>query len=800
MPNRTNQALEGRSLRASLILPFLAVGVVATACMMAALLALTIVTDERVADHEVRETSEAVVERLASAVLANEGLARAAAAAPDLARLADAGDGRAIGEVLAPMAEAAEMEAFAVYAGGRGDPVYTRAFSDLDGDVAPLVEAARAGRAESALEVVEEGLSVVSASPIAGSSGWGGVLLAGRVVGGEEIRGEAEGDYDVHIALFERGKLAHTTAAEPALLDILRRPGLIERFDRSVNRELARYGWVGMPSHVEEGADVELLVVISIRHLQQASVSRAAGIGILALALLVTMLLTGMGVARRARRQLTATTQVAEMMADGNYDQRVPHGDIKELNLLAATINALGVQLQDHVNRLSRQAFYDHLTGLPNRALFVDRLAHAQKASARRKAMVAVLFMDLDNFKVVNDSLGHRAGDRLLVSVAERLEGCVRAGDTVARLGGDEFTVLLEDISGEAAATSTAERIQERLKAPFLVEDREVFVSASIGIVIARNGKPGIDDLLRDADLAMYRAKARGRACYEVFDQSLNDQAQRRLDLEGEMRRAIDAGEFELHYQPVMSLESGAVTGVEALVRWQHPTRGLLLPDEFIALAEETGLIIPIGRLVLREACRQIKSWQEQFPMWPRLTVSVNVSGRQIQDSGLVEDVAQALRETELTPNSLILEITESVLMESKERVRSTLVRLKTLGVQIAIDDFGTGYSSLAYLKHFPVDVLKIDRSFVGALGQKSEDGAIVRTIVELAKTLGLVVTGEGIETEVQLTSLLAVSCDEGQGYYFARPAPAEATTAMLGAACLPENIVPIKGKQTNRG
>ncbi len=435
--------------------------------------------------------------------------------------------------------------------------------------------------------------------------------------------------------------------------------------------------------------------------------------------------------------------------------------------------------------QLSHQAFHDALTHLPNRALFMERLGHALARSRRQGSLVAVLFLDLDNFKIVNDSLGHEAGDSLLLTVAERLAACVRPGDTVARLGGDEFTILLEDLDDEAQAGGLAERIAAALSEPLRVSGREVFTTASLGIACESGATLGAgrtpDDLVRDADTAMYRAKTEGKSRSVVFNAGMNAQAVNRLELEMDLRRALEKEEFRVFYQPIVSLESREVCEVEALVRWEHPVRGLVPPGDFIPLAEETGLIVPLGLWVLCEACRQVRAWQEAARgSQKRLRLSVNVSARQLQQPDLVAKVAEVLAETGLTPACLKLEITESVMMLDADQTIPRLHALRALGVHLAVDDFGTGYSSMAYLSSLPIDTLKIDRSFVAKMSRSEDDAAIVRAIVMLAKTLGLQITSEGIETPGQLALLCDLGCDQGQGYHFARPLPPADFAALL--------------------
>jgi diguanylate cyclase (GGDEF)-like protein/PAS domain S-box-containing protein len=432
-------------------------------------------------------------------------------------------------------------------------------------------------------------------------------------------------------------------------------------------------------------------------------------------------------------------------------------------------------------DQLVHQAFHDSLTSLANRALFKDRVDHALQRTKRQTPSVAVLFLDLDGFKEVNDSLGHAAGDRLLIQVAERLHSCVRPSDTVARFGGDEFAVLIEDASDDIDVTQVAERVLEGLRQPFVVNGRELHVRGSMGIARMDSDVDGADQLLRNADLAMYRAKAAGQGGFARYDPEMHTELVARVQLEADLRRALDEGELFLHYQPTFDLGSGQIVGAEALARWRHPTRGLVPPTEFIPLAEASGLIRPLGAWVLREACRQAAEWQRTSPARDKpLALNINLSGRQLQFPQVVDDVAQALEESGLPPDSLVLEMTESVLMDDNENVLDILRRIKGLGARLAIDDFGTGYSSLSYLHRFPVDMLKIDRSFVERLSHASDNAELARTIVRLGQSLQLVTVAEGVEDSAQFLALRRMGCDVGQGYYFGRPMESEEIGRLL--------------------
>ncbi len=434
--------------------------------------------------------------------------------------------------------------------------------------------------------------------------------------------------------------------------------------------------------------------------------------------------------------------------------------------------------------QLLHQAMHDSLTELPNRAMFLDHVELALERSARTGRQVGVLFVDLDRFKLINDSLGHRAGDRLLMLVANRLRGVTREIDMIARFGGDEFTILCDDVEGEEEAVVVADRVAQAIGAPFAIEGTEVFLTASVGIAIATDHERGpADTLVRDADAAMHRAKERGKSRHELFHEVMRTTAVRRLETENALHRALERGEFCVHYQPKVDLADGHVTGVEGLIRWRHPDRGIVQPTEFISLAEETGLIVPIGRWVLDEACAQLARWRDLRLTGAEngaLTMSVNLSARQLVQDQLVDEVSEAIARHGIPPHALVLELTESIVLGEDETTRSAFASLRALGVRLAIDDFGTGYASLAALKHFPADVLKIDRSFVSGLGTDAVDTPIVAAVIGLAHELGLVAIAEGVETHRQLQVLRRLKCDIGQGYLFSRALPSHEIDRLL--------------------
>jgi diguanylate cyclase (GGDEF)-like protein len=478
-------------------------------------------------------------------------------------------------------------------------------------------------------------------------------------------------------------------------------------------------------------------------------------------------------------------------------DRALAEAEVRQLNekleervqKRTAELEAANSQLQREIQQRKRvqkqlmyMALHDALTGLPNRVLLMEKLEAALKETQKNhQYRFAVLFIDCDRFKVVNDSLGHLTGDRLLSLISDRLELCLRPVDTLFRLGGDEFTILLNPINGIENAIETAETIQQQLTAPFHVDGHEVFIGASIGIVLGTAQYTQAEHLLRDADAAMYCAKDLGKGRYRVFDSGMHDRAVNFLQLETNLRRALERGEFKVNYQPIVDLQRGGIVGFEALLRWHHPERGQISPAEFIPAAEETGLIVPIGEWVLRQSCTYLRRWQCQYDHAKNLTVSVNISVKQFAQIDLLNRIDDILKDSQLDGRFLKLEITESTIVGNYEVAKSILEELKNRKIQLSIDDFGTGYSSLSHLHRLPVDILKIDRSFVDPIDEDNDEREIVQAIVTLAHSLNMKVIAEGVETAIHVEQLRNLGCEYGQGYYFSRPLTAQAATALLG-------------------
>ena len=502
---------------------------------------------------------------------------------------------------------------------------------------------------------------------------------------------------------------------------------------------------------------------------------------------------------RSVLRPLHSLQEGARLFGTGDLSHRVVVERRDELGRLAELFNAMAQKIERSQQALSYQASHDGLTGLVNRVLFRDRLEHALARATRQQKSLAVIGLDLDGFKKINDSLGHSAGDALLMEVAQRLRNVIREADTAGRLGGDEFVLLLEDLQQPDDAVTVAKRTLDALSTPIMMLNKPLVVRASMGIALSGDEQPTAEELMRNADLALYAAKRQGRDRYQVFDQSMHKAAVQQISLEEDLRQAVENEAFILHYQPVVDLSTQMIIGVEALLRWQHPTRGLILPAEFIPVAEDTGLIVPIGRWVLRQACRQVRTWQADGPKPLPVRIGVNISVKQLEDPGFVADVAQALQDSGLAPEALILEITESILAQNLIATGEVLKGMKQLGVRVAVDDFGVGYSSLNNLRRLPVDIVKIDKTFVASLAQP-EEMALTSAIVAFSKALNLQTLAEGVEQAEEAGELRALGCDAAQGYFFAKPIDAAQMGEVLRAARMQGNRLQaeVRGKRAS--
>ncbi len=701
-----------------------------------------------------------------------------------------------------------QLEAdFTIVAAADGSWLGTAGWADTSGGGRNVVRdaqhAARGGRAAGALVPDGARLFLAVSVPARDADAVVGTLTSGYLLT-DEMTAELAALARCDVALVVNGQVVATSLAsgvgrddEALRLATMAAPGLKPDVLEMAGRQYIAAVFPLMPD--VPGGDAGRLLVLSDWALTQQFIdtlrTRFALAGIAALAL---SLVGGVFLSRHLSRPLRDIATAAEQIAAGNLSLQLPVRGTAEAATVARAFNAMSVSLRSAHERLVHDAIHDHLTQLPNRALFRERLDRALARRVRHpKYQFAVLFVDLDRFKHVNDSLGHTAGDRLLVMFGERLAAAVRSDDvvsrmseassspepTLARLGGDEFAVLLDGIREPLDAVRVAKRVQQMAMLPLPVDGQDVFTSASIGVAVASDAHTSGEDIIRDADLAMYRAKNAGGGGYSVFDAALHDAAVRRLRLETDLRRAVEREEFRVWYQPIVALTTRQVTGVEALVRWQHPERGLLGPGEFLEVAEEVGLIAQIDEWVLKEACLQAREWLRVGTFTAHTSVSVNLSARAFAQETLVKHVEAILRDTGCPASSLRLEITESAAIKDAARARVVLANLRNLGVRISLDDFGTGYSSLSYLQSLPLDTLKIDRSFVAGIGTDEDKGEIIKLIVGLALTLGLEIVAEGIETAAHVEHLRALGCQCGQGYFFAKPAEAGVRPAQTAAA-----------------
>jgi diguanylate cyclase (GGDEF)-like protein len=641
----------------------------------------------------------------------------------------------------------------------------------------PLIDSAFKGWTECSQTIDDRGLKFSVATPIADNDKIIAVLSLETNLNGSELK-PTQIPNDVELALLDRGKLITTTISQKKLLGFLLRSSLLpERLD-AFNKKLKKYNFYATIKPLSQ--ENSLLILIPSQTLFQVFDRREAIESIGSFITILLVAIAGWFLSRKVAKPLEDMVTATKEMVLGNYQKKVPSSNIQELNELANVINHLASQLNNQFASLNHQAFHDPLTDLPNRAFFRECLQQAWHRARRSHNPIAVLFIDLDGFKGVNDSLGHQIGDLLLVSVSRRLHQCLRSGDVLARLGGDEFTILLENINDINCANKIADRISQQLTNLFNIEGHEISISASIGIAcgIPQEGHP--EDFLRNSDVAMYRAKKNGKANYQVFDLSMKSHLQKQILLETELRQAIEREEFKIYYQPVMQLATDRITEVEALIRWQHPQRGLVSPADFLPLAEQTGLILPLGQWILEKACQETQMWRSQNIANNPLVLNVNFSIQQLQQPKVEQKIARILQSTGINPSCLKLEIAETIMLEKIESNLNKLQDLKALGIKLAIDDFGKGFSRLNSFKNLPIDNLKIDRILIDELGQNVKNTALVNAIIVFAKALNLTSTAEGLETAQQLSQLQTFGCDCAQGYYFTKPLSYDAMSNFL--------------------
>ena len=768
---------KGRSLRLQLLSPIILLMVLALGAVEWAQHTIgTRQTEQLIARRG--EAFQTILQgRLAERRSAQESFARMLSWHRDVSAAVQAKDTEALAALLGPLEAGMGLGYMAVYS-KEGEPLLRLGTKTWVPGEHELVSEALAGWTQSSSVSVSGGVMAIASAPVYGAADTVGAVLVGSYLGPHMLAAfrSVPGE---EVAVLRPGDLVAMTTASPRIKDALDATGSLQSAGLAhLNLRLAPLGMRAVFEHLRDESVVAAIYPVDDILAAARDIRNAVRAGML----LVTGLLVLMGIhfAQVVARPLEAMATVTREVVGGNYRRRVAASDIQELDELAGAFNHMAQQVEAQLDELVHQALNDPLTNLPNRKMLIERLKQALSRTGERESSVAVILLDLDNFKVINDSLGHPCGDQLLVQCARRLEQVLPPGGLAVRQGGDEFCILLEQMRDPTEANRVAERVNATVREPFQIAGREIVVTASAGIAYGTPGEHRPDDLLKAADLAAYKVKNIGKDGCAVFDGTMSAAAMARLELESDLRRALEREELVLWYQPVVDLGSGRIVELEALIRWQHPTRGLISPAEFIPLAEETGLIMPIGRWVLTEACRQAAAWLGRDPGEAQLAVSVNLSARQVHDKRLVEEVAQALAESRLPPSCLKLEITESVMMHDAEATVRTLSRLKALGVRLAVDDFGQGYSSLSYLRRFPLDVLKIDRAFVEQLGQDPQDTAIVEAIIRLARTLNLTVTGEGVETGAQVQHLRSMGCELGQGYHFARPQPVAAITELL--------------------
>lgn len=754
-----------RSLRSRLLVPLVGIGV--TALLVTGIAAELTTRDLSNELTHLRGVNvlDGIEQRVAERQRSKEVFAQLVADEEGIATLLRERDVVGLAEQLVPLRARLELSTVSVY--DDAGEVLLELGLPSGIDTGSLVTGALGGRTVSVATVGERGLAVQAVAPAKDAEGISGAVLVGTTLAGAELRTTAGRDA-TELAVLSDGTVRAMSGAGATKRLFTIAPDS----DRILTADGESYQ---SRSRTLEGGGT-LVALVPVGDLVDALRIQRTIVAIATLVLALLLVVVASALARRLTRPLAQIVEMAARISAGDYGRRIDTVDVRELDELGLTVNRLAVEVEGQMAQLTYQATHDPLTGLVNRAMLAERLQ--QSLVQRGEGLVAVVFLDLDDFKAINDSAGHAVGDELLVAVGKRLQSCMRDEDLAARLGGDEFAVLLERVDSPHEALAVAERLRAALGRGYDLSSHQVDVGISLGVAVSAFGADSAEVLLRNADVAMYQAKSTGRDSCQLFESAMYELLVHRLAMLADLKHALDAEQFFLHYQPIVDLTDGEVVGAEALVRWQHPDLGVIPPDTFIPLVEETGLIVPLGAWVLEEACRHARRWQ--LDGRPDFKMSVNLSGRQLQSDAVVDHIAHILRDTGMAAESLTIEVTESIFIRESLSAIARLQALRSLGVRISLDDFGTGYSSLSYLQHFHVDQIKIDRSFVQGIDDTDIDPGLLLAIVGMAGAIKAQTVGEGIESENQLRALRRVGCHYGQGYYFSRPLTHEAFTALM--------------------
>ena len=686
----------------------------------------------------------------------------------------EAGNSGRLASLMAPFVDQLQFGGIRLF-DGAGREVIGLGFLDQGERTDVLFEAGLHGSARTAVTVSNKGMHISTTSPVRKEQQAVGLAVVTSIIPTADLVDKAGGS---QLTVYKNGRLVDTAVRDARVLDVLRGATLADLQTAAGDQALKKNGYRLAVRHLGD-ADAIAVLLPTDGLLTETQQTAQVRLGITAVASLAVVLVL-FALTRKISRSVASVVATTAEVARGNYTQRVTPNDVPELARLGDAVNEMASELQNRLGELEHRAFHDTLTGLPNRGLFVNRIDHAVRRSQRAGGSIAVLFVDLDDFKVVNDTLGHDAGDTLLKNVAIALQSCTRGGDTVARLGGDEFALLLEPVDGEEYVKGVAQRVLQSLADPMRLNGQQVYVRCSIGMALSTGGAVGADKLVQQADMAMYKAKAEGKGRFAVYAPEMSEAAWERLRVEEDLQQALRGSELRLFYQPLVSLQSSQVIGAEVLLRWQHPTRGLLTPKSFIEVGEQTGLIVPIEEWAFAEASHQLRAWQDGMLGARDFSLNLNVSARQFRNADVVDRLLRHTSAAGIEPRRLTLELAEHTAVNLTDTKPHLLHALRESGFNLAIDDFGVAGSSLSYFKEFPINAVKLDLSFISGLGLNLTDTAIVEAVLGFARSLDLTVTAEGIESPQQLVHLRNLGCELGQGYYFGAPMSKDAFEAVV--------------------